>query len=62
MELGIPCRYALCESGPEWQGCEIILEIGHISGDITDNRPQNLRFLRPNCHATTPAFCRKKTG
>lgn len=36
------------------------LEVDHISGDFTDNRPQNLRFLCPNCHATTPTYCRKK--
>jgi hypothetical protein len=43
-----------------WHGFQITLEIDHISGDITDNRPQNLRFLCPNCHATTTTYCRKK--
>jgi predicted HNH restriction endonuclease len=36
------------------------LEIDHINGDIVDNRSENLRFLCPNCHATTPTYCRKK--
>lgn len=60
IEIGTPYRCAMCATGPAWQGHEITLEIDHISGDITDNRPENLRFLCPNCHATTPTFCRKK--
>ena len=60
IEVGVPYRCTLCGTGPEWQGHEITLEIDHISGDITDNRSQNLRFLCPNCHATTPTFCRNR--
>lgn len=60
IEIGMPYRCAFCKTGPEWQGHEITLEVDHISGDIADNRPQNLRFLCPNCHATTPTYCRKK--
>lgn len=60
IEVGTPYNCALCGNGPTWQGHQITLEIDHISGDITDNRQQNLRFLCPNCHATTPTFCRKK--
>ena len=39
-----------CNCSGEWQGNPLILEIDHISGDWLDNRPNNLRFLCPNCH------------
>lgn len=60
MRVGFLYRCAICGTGPVWQGHQITLEVDHISGDYTDNRPQNLRFLCPNCHATTPTFCRWK--
>ena len=40
----------------EWNGLPIPLELDHINGDNLDNSLQNLRLLRPNCHAQTPTY------
>lgn len=42
-----------------WRGKPISLHIDHISGNPTDNRLTNLRFLCPNCHSQTDTYCGK---
>lgn len=34
----------------------IPLTIDHIDGDVSNCRPENLRFLCPNCHSLTDTF------
>lgn len=43
----------------EWQNKPISLHLDHISGDVRDNRVENLRLLCPNCHSQTPTFGNK---
>jgi hypothetical protein len=57
-EIGVPEECAECGTGPEWLGDPMTLEVDHINGDWSDDRPENLRLLCPNCHATTDTWCR----
>jgi hypothetical protein len=38
------------------------VEVDHIDGDHTNNRPENLRLLCPNCHSLTPTFRNLNAG
>ncbi len=46
----------------EWQGKEIVLQVDHINGDATNDMPNNLRLLCPNCHTQTDTFAGKNKG
>ena len=47
---------AICGfDGEGWEG-KIALELDHVNGDNTDNRIENLRYLCPNCHASTDTY------
>ncbi|MFI8822294.1 HNH endonuclease [Streptomyces sp. NPDC053431] len=61
---GVEERCAECGTGLEWNGKPLQLEVDHISAEWWDNRPENLRFLCPNCHSVTDTYRgrRKRRG
>lgn len=60
LDYGLTYRCEQCKLEGSWQGKELVLHIDHISGIIYDNRPENVRFLCPNCHSQTGTYCRPK--
>lgn len=56
LELNIIEKCVICNINPLWNGKHLRLHIDHINGDSHDNRPNNLRFLCPNCHQQTATW------
>lgn len=46
----------LCQNDGRWRSDKLVLELDHVNGDPTDHRPENLRFLCPNCHSQTTTY------
>lgn len=52
-------KCSFCGNIGEWMGKMIALELDHINGINNDHRLENLRWLCPNCHATTETYSGK---
>lgn len=61
-ESGRDYHCEACGLGGEWQGKPLHLEVDHINGHHYDNRPENLRYLCPNCHSQTPTYGSQSNG
>jgi 5-methylcytosine-specific restriction endonuclease McrA len=52
-EIGSFCFICKLDS---WNGSPITLEVDHIDGNASNNLPENLRLLCPNCHSQTATW------
>jgi Bacterial regulatory proteins, luxR family len=46
----------------EWRGRRLTIALHHVNGDPGDNRPENIRFLCPNCHSQTENYGGRNRG
>ena len=46
----------------EWNEKKLVLEVDHIDGIHTNNDPDNLRLICPNCHSQTDTYKAKNVG
>jgi len=53
----IPYVCEICNTGPIWNGRELVLRLDHKNGIRNDHLIDNLRFLCPNCDSQTETFC-----
>lgn len=60
IEYGRKYKCEICMSEPMWMGKELRFHVDHKSRNWLDNRPENLRFLCPNCHSQTDGFSGSK--
>jgi 5-methylcytosine-specific restriction endonuclease McrA len=37
----------------DWQNKKLVLHVDHINGDPSNDHPDNLRLICPNCHSQT---------
>jgi hypothetical protein len=51
LNLGRDYRCESCGVRDSYNGKALVLEVDHINNDWLDDRPENLRFLCPNCHS-----------
>ena len=66
-EQGIPvrCDNENCqffEGNLIWNDSDLTLILDHVNGNSKDNRPENLRYLCPNCDAQLPTRGGKNIG
>ncbi len=54
------CETPGCPVQDAWLAKPLMLHVDHLDGNWLDDRPENVRFLCPNCHSQTPNYCGNK--
>ena len=53
---------AVCLLKGTWNNKPLTLHLDHKNGLHNDHRPENIRFICPNCHSQTPTYSGKNKG
>lgn len=46
----------------DWNGENLTFQVDHKNGDPSDNDPDNLQLVCPNCHSQSPYFSGRNKG
>lgn len=60
IESGRKYQCESCHNVGSWNGCPLMLQVDHINRNWIDDRPENVRFMCPNCHSQQPGWCGSK--
>ncbi|MDV2476025.1 HNH endonuclease [Rhodococcus zopfii] len=60
LEAGRPHRCEGCGIDPIWNSRDLVFHVDHIDGNPNDSRPENVRFLCPNCHTQTATWAGRR--
>ncbi len=55
-------RCAICGGPNTWLDLPLATIIDHIDGDSSNNRPENLRLVCPNCDSQLPTYKSRNRG
>jgi hypothetical protein len=55
-------KCAICGNFPEHNGRPLVFIIDHIDGNFSNNIPENIRAICPNCNSQTDTFSGKNMG
>lgn len=53
---------AICLTLPIWNGQPLTLVLDHVNGDSSDDSPENVRLVCPNCDSQLPTYKSKNKG
>lgn len=56
IDYGREYKCEICGLYPMWNGKELRIQVDHKSHNWLDDRPENLRFVCPNCHTQTEGY------
>lgn len=60
LDYGKPYVCIVCGNDGHWNGKELRLQVDHKDGNWSNNEPDNLEFICPNCHSQTTGWSGQK--
>ncbi len=63
MKKKVVCKgiCSICKNLPVHNGKPLVFIVDHIDGIFTNNNPENIRAICPNCNSQTDTFSGKNT-